>query len=98
MVGEGEDGGGVGAGLGRPQGPASRGTRMVGQQRTWDSATLVLNRCLEPSSTLPSWHSEPLMIRWPLLGVPSLSVARLGRPFLPFLGKGWAERRVVGGR
>lgn len=73
------------------------GTRMIGQQRTWDSATLVLNHYLEPSSALPSWHLEPLMIRWPLLGAPSLTVARLGRPFPPFLGKGPAERRVVGG-
>ena len=37
------------------------------------------------------------MIQWPLLGAPPLTVARLGRPFPPFLGKGPAERRVVGG-
>lgn len=95
MVREGEDGGGVGAGLGRRQGPASRG-HADGRRRTWHSAALVLNRCLEPSSALPSRHSEPLMVGWPLLGVPSPSVARLGRPFLPFLGRCPAQRRVVG--
>lgn len=87
MVGE------VRTGVGRAQGAASRG-------RSDDrpaEATAVLSRCLEPSSALPSWHSEPLTIQWPLLGAPSLTVARLGRPFPPFLGKGRAERRVVGG-